>query len=288
MAIKFEQVSYDYVGVDQTRYRAISNITLDIAETGEFITLIGETGSGKSTLVQHMNALMRPTEGEVTVYGVKIYKDVKKKNKNVKLNPLRQKVGLVFQFPEYQLFEETVERDIMFGPKNFGVSDADAKVRARQAIQAVGLDESYLERSPFNLSGGEKKRVSIAGILAMEPDILVLDEPTSGLDPKGREALLNLFTEIHRNLNKTVIIITHDMNTVYEYASRVLVMKKGELVFDGTPDELFLKGDFAAWNLETPDMIDLTRKLETKLGVTFNRLPKTVEDLYAMVREVLS
>lgn len=287
MAIKFEQVGYHYTGVDGTIFEAIKNINLEIEETGEFITLIGETGSGKSTLVQHMNALMKPSVGEVTVYGIKIYKDVKKKNRNVKLNPLRQKVGLVFQFPEYQLFEETVQRDIIFGPKNFGVKEDEAIERAKKVIQQVGLDESYLLRSPFNLSGGEKKRVSIAGILAMEPDILVLDEPTSGLDPKGRDSLLELFMSIHRELNKTVIIITHDMNTVYKYASRVLVMNKGELVYDGTPVELFTKEDLVPWNLDKPDILVLAEQLETTYNVSFPHRPKDVDDLYVMVKEVI-
>jgi len=287
MAIKFEQVGYHYTGVDGSIFEAIKNINLEIAETGEFITLIGETGSGKSTLVQHMNALMKPSTGEVTVYGIKIYKDVKKKNRNVKLNPLRQKVGLVFQFPEYQLFEETVQRDIIFGPKNFGVKEDEAIKRAQKVIKQVGLDESYLERSPFNLSGGEKKRVSIAGILAMEPDILVLDEPTSGLDPKGRDSLLELFMSIHKELNKTVIIITHDMNTVYKYASRVLVMSKAELVYDGTPLSLFTQGNLIEWNLDKPDILVLASNLETTFGMTFPRPPKDIDDLYAMMKEVL-
>ena len=190
MAIEFRKVNFHYKGMDQTDYHALKDIDLKIEAKGEFIALIGETGSGKSTLVQHMNALVKPSSGEVTIYGIKVYHDVKKKDNKVRLNPLRQKVGLVFQFPDYQLFEETVLKDIIFGPKNFGVSEEEAIKRAKRVIKLVGLDETYLDRSPFNLSGGEKKRVSIAGILAMEPDILVLDEPTSGLDPKGRDDLL--------------------------------------------------------------------------------------------------
>jgi energy-coupling factor transport system ATP-binding protein len=287
MAIKFEQVSYEYIGLDGSSYRAINSIDLEIADKGEFITLIGETGSGKSTLVQHMNALIKPTSGDVTVYGIKIYKDVKKKDKKVKLNPLRQKVGLVFQFPEYQLFEETVERDIIFGPKNFGVSDADARIRAKEVINLVGLEEKYLERSPFNLSGGEKKRVSIAGILAMEPDILVLDEPTSGLDPKGRDSLLELFKNIQKETNKTVIIITHDMNTVYKYASRVLVMNQGKLVYDGDPVQLFLKGNLEAWNLDLPRIMEITNQIEEKLNIKLDTLPRNIDELFDMIKGVL-
>ena len=270
MAIKFEQVGYVYPGLAGDSFEALKNINLEISDKGEFITLIGETGSGKSTLVQHMNALVKPTTGNVTVYGIKIHKDVKKKNRKVKLNPLRQKVGLVFQFPEYQLFEETVEKDIIFGPKNFGVSDEEAKERAKEVIKLVGLTENYLIRSPFNLSGGEKKRVSIAGILAMEPDILVLDEPTSGLDPKGRDSLLELFMDIHNKLDNTVVIITHDMNTVYKYASRVLVMSDGELVYDGLPVELFTKANLEEWNLDKPEILEIKEQLEEKLQAIEN------------------
>jgi len=287
MAIKFEQVSYSYLGADNTPFKAIQDISLTISDKDEFIALIGETGSGKSTLVQHMNALVRPSEGSVTVYGVKIFKDVRKKNKDVKLNPLREKVGLVFQFPEYQLFEETVLKDIIFGPKNFGVPEKEAIERAKRIIKLVGLKEEYLERSPFNLSGGEKKRVSIAGILAMEPDILVLDEPTSGLDPKGRDNLLELFTSIHNELNKTVIIITHDMNTVYKYASRVLVMNKGHLVFDGKPVDLFTRGNLEKWNLDIPEILEITYQLEEKLDTKFKKIPQTLDELFELTKEVL-
>lgn len=287
MAIKFENVGYSYKSMDGKDFVALKNINLEIASKGEFITLIGETGSGKSTLVQHMNALVKPNTGEVTVYGVKIYKDVKKKNNKVKLNPLRQKVGLVFQFPDYQLFEETVQKDIIFGPKNFGVKEDEAIKRAVKYIKLVGLDESYLTRSPFNLSGGEKKRVSIAGILAMEPEILVLDEPTSGLDPKGRDSLLDLFTSIHKEVDNTVIIITHDMNTVYKYATRVLVMNNGELVFDGKPGNLFKSNKLAEWNLDLPDIIELARKLEIELKVKFKETPHSLNELYELVKGVL-
>ena len=287
MAIKFEQVNFEYISADGSSFEAIKDINLEISDKGEFITLIGETGSGKSTLVQHMNALIKPCSGTVTVYGVKIYKDVKKKDRNVKLNPLRQKVGLVFQFPEYQLFEETVLKDIIFGPKNFGVKEEVAIARAKEIIKLVGLDESYLERSPFNLSGGEKKRVSIAGILAMEPDILVLDEPTSGLDPKGRDALLELFMSIHNKLDKTVIIITHDMNTVYKYASRVLVMSEGKLVFDDNPLKLFTGKNLLDWNLDLPEIIEITRQLEEKLNIKIDILPRNVDELFNIIKGVL-
>ncbi len=286
MAIKFERVGYEYKDIDGKGYLALADVTLNINKTGEFITLIGETGSGKSTLAQHMNALLTPTEGRVHIFGMKISRETRK-SKNLKLNPIRQKVGLVFQFPEYQLFEETVENDIAFGPKNFGVSEAEAKERAKKMLNIVGLDDSYLSRSPFNLSGGEKKRVSIAGILAMEPDILVLDEPTSGLDPLGRNALLEVFYDIHQKLDKTVVIITHDMNTVYEYAKRVLVMREGNLVYDGNPTQLFSRKNVKSWNLDVPDILKLRRALEEKFSITLEGETRSKAQLMAKIKEAL-
>ena len=284
MAIKFERVSYQYQSIDKRGYLAIEDVTLSIAGEGEFITLIGETGSGKSTLVQHMNALLQPTEGRMNLFGIKIDKDTKRQKK-VKLNPIRKQVGLVFQFPEYQLFEETVQKDIIFGPRNFGVSEAEAIKRAKEVIKVVGLDESYLKRSPFNLSGGEKKRVSIAGILAMEPDILILDEPTSGLDPMGRNALLKVFNDIHEKLNKTVLIITHDMNTVYEYAKRVLVMREGVLVYDGDPLQLFSRRNIENWNLETPEILKLQKALQSRFNIEIDNYPRSKKALFEAVKE---
>lgn len=286
MGIKFNRVDYKYQGIDNKGYLALSDVSLNIEGTGEFITLIGETGSGKSTLVQHMNALLQPTDGTVDIFGIKIHRDVKK-DKKVKLNPIRKQVGLVFQFPEYQLFEDTVLKDIIFGPKNFGVSHEEAVKRAEAMIKIVGLDESYLSRSPFNLSGGEKKRVSIAGILAMEPDILILDEPTSGLDPLGRDELLKVFHDIHLTLNKTVIIITHDMNTVFEYAKRVLVMREGTLVYDGDPLKLFSRKNIDTWNLDVPDILTLIHKVEDHFNIEFERKPRNKEALTTMLQEVL-
>ena len=286
MAIQFERVSHQYVGMDQKGYLAIEDIRLNIRGDGELIALIGETGSGKSTLVQHMNALLQPTQGRMNLFGIKI-DNLTKKRKDVKLTPIRKQVGLVFQFPEYQLFEETVEKDIMFGPKNFGASEEEAKEKAREIINVVGLDESYLSRSPFNLSGGEKKRASIAGILAMEPDVLILDEPTSGLDPLGRNALLEVFNRIHEELNKTVIIITHDMNTVYEYAKRVLVMREGTLVYDGDPLKLFSKKNIDRWNLDKPEVLALAQDIENKFDIHFDKPPRNKTMLKNALKEAL-
>lgn len=284
MGIQFKDVSYGYQSIEGGLFQAIQDINVSIDATGEFITLIGETGSGKSTMVQHMNALITPQTGSVEIFGVKLTKNMKK---DVKLNPLRQKVGLVFQFPEYQLFEETVLKDVIFGPKNFGVSEEEAIKRAKEVIKLVGLDESYLERSPFNLSGGEKKRVSIAGILAMEPDILILDEPTSGLDPKGRDRLLDLFMDIHHKTKKSIIVITHDMNTVYQYASRVLVLNKGSLVYDGAPTELFSDQNILDWNLDLPDILSLQKHLEKIYNKKLSKSPNSTKELLLLVKEEL-
>ncbi len=284
MGIRFEHVSYHYSGQAKRPYEAIKDISLSIDATNEFIALVGHTGSGKSTLAQHMNALVFPSEGSVTLFGRTI---TSKRDKTIKYNDLRRKVGLVFQFPEYQLFEETVEKDIMFGPLNFHIPFAEARELALKAIHLVGLDESYLRRNPFNLSGGEKKRVSIAGILAMDPEILVLDEPTSGLDPKGKIQMMELFQSIQRETKKTIILITHDMDLVYRYANRVIVLDAGQLVFDGTPDDLFKRADLEKRHLDYPQTIRVLNAINQTLGSNISIYQKTVDDAYQALLEVL-
>jgi energy-coupling factor transport system ATP-binding protein len=214
-------------------YHALKGVDLSITK-GSFTAIIGQTGSGKSTLIQHINALLLPTSGKVTIEDYIITANDKPK----KLKPLRKKAGLVFQFPEYQLFEETIEKDIIFGPLNFGVSEGDAKKLAANALQQVGLDTSYLQRTPFDLSGGQKRRVAIAGILAMEPDILILDEPTAGLDPHGTKEMMALFKKI-QEMGKTVIIVTHDMNHVLQYCEEVVVMNQGKVEKKDTVSNIF-------------------------------------------------
>ena len=221
MSIKFQEVSYTYSPSSKFAFNALKNISLEF-EMNKITALIGHTGSGKSTLVQQLNALLIPTSGTLEVFDFIITND-KKKNKNLK--SLRKRVGLVFQFPEYQLFEETVAKDIGFGPKNFGVSEEEISKIVKKVIVQVGLDESFLERSPLELSGGLKRRVAIAGILAMNPEVLVLDEPTAGLDPNGAKAMLDLFVELNR-LGKTIIIVTHEMDYVLEYCDLCVVVNK--------------------------------------------------------------
>ena len=237
---------------------ALDNVSLEIEE-GSFVAFLGQTGSGKSTLIQQLNALLVPQSGQITVDDFVITNKIKKL-KHIK--QLRKHVGLVFQVPEYQLFEETVEKDVAFGVKNFGIKEPEALERAHQALLSVGIDESYFKRSPFELSGGEKRRVAIAGILAINPDILVLDEPTAGLDPKGEEEIMNLVEKMHEQ-GKTIIIVTHDMNIVMRYCEKVFVLKHGQLVFEGDPFTLFNE-DNEELSIEVPTLFELARKLKDR------------------------
>lgn len=263
MGIQFKDVSYAYRGY-KVNYDAIGHITLDIKPKGEFIAVVGHTGSGKSTLVQHMNALLLPSKGNVVIFGQNL-----PPKKNEKINYLRQKVGLVFQFPEYQLFEETILKDIMFGPKNFKSTEAEAIEKAKRAASVVGIDETLYDQSPFRISGGQMRRVAVAGILAMEPEILVLDEPTRGLDPKGRKDLMAIFEEIHEKEDKTIVMITHDMDLVAAYAKRVIVLDNGRLVFDGPKEKLFEHPQFEAFHLDLPTPLKILKHLEKEVGLTY-------------------
>lgn len=225
MSITFEALSHEYNPGTPFSYLALDHVDLDIAQ-GRITAIIGETGSGKSTLVQHLNALLLPSDGSLTV----LDRTITAKEKPKHLKQLRKQVGLVFQFPEYQLFEETIAKDIAFGPKNFGMSEEEALHKAKEVISLVGLDESLLERSPFELSGGQKRRVAIAGILAMDPDVLVLDEPAAGLDPQGAKDMMSLFVRLNREYHKTILLVTHDMEHVLEYCDDVVVMEHGHMV----------------------------------------------------------
>lgn len=238
MSITFKEVEHIYAQDTPFAYHALKGVNLNI-QKGSMTALIGHTGSGKSTLIQHINALLLPTSGEVNVEDILITAT----DKPSSLKPLRKKAGLVFQFPEYQLFEETILKDIIFGPKNFGVSEEEAISIAKKVIKLVGLDESYLERSPFDLSGGQKRRIAIAGILAMDPDILILDEPTAGLDPQGAKEMLQLFKKVNQE-GKTVILVSHDMNQVLEYCDDVVVMNHGQVERYVSVEELFKETEY--------------------------------------------
>lgn len=224
MPITFEKLTHEYNADTPFAYLALDAIDLSIEE-GKITAIIGETGSGKSTLVQHLNALLLPTKGSLTVLDRTITADEKPKQ----LKELRKRVGLVFQFPEYQLFEETIAQDIAFGPRNFGMSEEAALKQAQKMLQVVGLSEDYSERSPFELSGGQKRRVAIAGILAMDPDVLVLDEPAAGLDPQGAKDMMELFVRLNKEYHKTILLVTHDMEHVLTYCDHVVVVDNGHI-----------------------------------------------------------
>lgn len=230
--MKFENVSFTYSPNTAFEIHALKNINMEIHD-GEFIGIIGHTGSGKSTLVQHFNGLMKATSGVIYYNGENIYAE------GYSMKNLRSKVGLVFQYPEHQLFEVDVLTDVCFGPKNLGLSKEEAEARARKALQMVGLKEKYYKQSPFEMSGGQKRRVAIAGVLAMEPEVLILDEPTAGLDPKGRDEILEQLKRIHKERQITIILVSHSMEDVAKYVDRIIVMNQGEAMYDGTPKEVF-------------------------------------------------
>lgn len=257
MPIDFSQVTYVYSPKTPLQFQALKGIDLHI-EDGSFVALVGRTGCGKSTLVQHINALLTPSTGEVRVDGFVSTSDKKKRTK--KMSPLRKEVGLVFQFPEYQLFEENVLKDVSFGPKNFGRSKEEAIADAKEALSLVGLGKEFYDRSPFELSGGEKRRVAIAGILAIHPKYLVVDEPTAGLDPLGAKEMMDLFDEIHRQ-GTTIILVTHDMSLVLKHCERCIVMKDGKIAKICTPIELF-EGDLEEYSLQIPPFFEFAKKLK--------------------------
>ena len=232
MSLKLENVSYIYEKGTSQETAAVKNVDLEINK-GEFVAIIGHTGSGKSTLIQHFNGLEKPTEGKVLYDGKDIF------DKDFDLRKLRCKVGLVFQYPEHQLFEATVLKDVCFGPKNEGLSNEDARIRAKEALKLVGIGEEMYEKSPFEMSGGQKRRVAIAGTLAMNPEILVLDEPTAGLDPEGRDKILQCISDLRENRGIGVVLVSHSMEDVANYADRIIVMNDGEVMYDDVPHKVF-------------------------------------------------
>ena len=232
MVIKVEHLTHIYGQGTAFEQYALKDVSFEIPER-QFVGLIGHTGSGKSTLIQHLNGLVRPTSGTIRFHETDIYSE------GYSLKDLRSKVGLVFQYPEHQLFEIDVFSDVCYGPKNLGLSEDEIKMRAREALKLVGLKEKYWEQSPFELSGGQKRRVAIAGVLAMKPEVLILDEPTAGLDPRGRDEILDQIQVLHESQGMTIILVSHSMEDIARYADRLMVMNHGEKVFDGPPKEVF-------------------------------------------------
>ncbi|MGQ3449329.1 energy-coupling factor transporter ATPase [Streptococcus pneumoniae] len=272
MGIALENVSFTYQEGTPLASTALSDVSLTI-EDGSYTALIGHTGSGKSTILQLLNGLLVPSQGSVRVFDTLITST----SKNKDIRQIRKQVGLVFQFAENQIFEETVLKDVAFGPQNFGVSEEDAVKIAREKLALVGIDESLFDRSPFELSGGQMRRVAIAGILAMEPAILVLDEPTAGLDPLGRKELMNLFKKLHQS-GMTIVLVTHLMDDVAEYANQVYVMEKGRLVKGGEPSDVFQDVVFMEEvQLGVPKITAFCKRLADR-GVAFKRLPIKIEE----------
>ena len=280
MDIRFKQVGFAYQAGTPFEMRALHDVTFSVKD-GSYVAIIGHTGSGKSTILQHLNALLKPTEGIVELGD----KTIGSTTGNKDLKPLRKKVGIVFQFPEAQLFEETVEKDIAFGPKNFGVSEEEALNIAAEVVKTVGLPEEVLKKSPFDLSGGQMRRVAIAGVLAMKPEVLVLDEPTAGLDPKGRLEMMEMFYKLNKEQNMTIVLVTHQMNDVSDYADHVIVIESGNVVKEGSPKEVFSD---ASWLLEkqlgVPTTLAFVEKLKEK-GWSTDKMPLTLDELADAILE---
>ncbi|XJZ27469.1 energy-coupling factor ABC transporter ATP-binding protein [Bacillota bacterium Lsc_1132] len=277
MDISLREVEYRYQVNTPFESLAIQDVSIDIP-SGTYMAIIGHTGSGKSTVLQHLNALLQPTDGMVVIGE----REIKAKQKNRDLKAIRQKVGIVFQFPEHQLFEETVEKDIIFGPMNFGVPEAEAKKRARIALKQVGLQEEVLEKSPFDLSGGQMRRVAIAGVLAMEPVCLVLDEPTAGLDPRGRKEIMDLFYRLHQERNLSTILVTHSMEDAAKYADQIVIMQQGKVMKRGTPKEIFTNPvELMKMGLDVPEVVRFQLKVEEKIGAKLNETYLSIDELSA-------
>ena len=271
MSIKVKNVSYTYSEGMAYEVHALKDVNLEIPD-GQFVGLIGHTGSGKSTLIQHLNGLLRATEGKIYFNGKDIYGD------KFSMRELRSKVGLVFQYPEYQLFEINVLKDVCFGPKNLGYSQKEAEEKAKRALRMVGMGEEYDSSSPFELSGGQKRRVAIAGVLAMDPEVLILDEPTAGLDPKGRDEILDQISYLKKERGITVVLVSHSMEDVARYVDRLIVMNQGQVRFDGTPKEVFRHyRELEEIGLAAPQVTYLMQELKEK-GARVDTDATTVEE----------
>jgi energy-coupling factor transport system ATP-binding protein len=280
MSILVDKLNYIYSPDTAYQKHALKNVNLVIND-GEFIGLIGHTGSGKSTLIQHLNGLIKATSGSIFYNGKSIYEP------RYNMKELRSKVGLVFQYPEHQLFETTVFKDVCFGPRNQGLEELEIELRAYEALKMVGIDNSLLDASPFELSGGQKRRVAIAGVLAMKPEVLILDEPTAGLDPKGRDEILDQIDKLHRESKITIILVSHSMEDVAKYVDRLIVMNKGEVAFNAAPREVFTHyKELEAMGLAAPQVTYVMYELK-KRGIPVNTDPTTLEEAKAEILRVM-
>ncbi|GGH37960.1 energy-coupling factor transporter ATPase [Paenibacillus segetis] len=283
MAITFEQVSYAYDDKSLWRHGAIENIDLHVSD-GEFVGIVGASGSGKSTLLQHLNGILKPTEGKVQVFDIVMAAG----EKAPKLTELRRRVGLVFQFPEHQLFEDTVEKDLCFGPLNFGSSLEEAKEQARKALAMVGLDDSFLSRNPFHLSGGQMRKVAIASILAMDPDVIALDEPTATLDPQSRAELAEVLYRLKKDQGKTVIVVTHRMEEMLPYVDQWVVMQEGNKIFQGSAAQIVREAkNLEDRGLTLPSCISLWNQIAARLGLEAEEPCLTIEALASRLEGLL-
>ncbi|ARA98030.1 MULTISPECIES: energy-coupling factor ABC transporter ATP-binding protein [Geobacillus] len=284
MDIVFEKVEHVYNARSPFARRALYDVNVTIAD-GTYVAIVGHTGSGKSTLLQHLNGLLQPTSGTVKIGEETITGSKRPKQ----LKPLRKKVGIVFQFPEHQLFEETVEKDICFGPLNFGVPEEEAKRKAKELVKLVGLNEDVLAKSPFDLSGGQMRRVAIAGVLALEPEMIVLDEPTAGLDPRGRKEIMEMFYRLHHEKQLTTVLVTHSMEDAAQYADEIIVMHEGTVWGQGTPEEIFRDPErLAAIGLSVPETVKLKQELERRFGVTIPSPCLTIEQTADAIKQLFS
>ncbi len=281
MAIEISNLNYVYMAGSPFEKQALKDVSLSIKD-GEFVGIIGHTGSGKSTLIQHLNGLIMPTSGSISVCGI----DVTEKGADLKT--LRQKVGLVFQYPEHQLFEETIYKDISYGPKNMGLSADEIHERVCEAMRYVGLSEKYMNRSPFDLSGGQKRRVAIAGVLAMRPEVLILDEPAAGLDPAGREEILTQIRALYLERKTTVLLVSHSMEDVAKVTGRIIVMNKGSVALDGKPKDIFAQADaLRSMGLDVPQITQLICELKRR-GVKIDQSIYTIEKAKATIQMLLA